>query len=56
MGPGVHYVSWDGRNSRGREIPSGVYSCRLETGEKVRTAKVMYLKEMVLQAVKAWRQ
>jgi flagellar hook assembly protein FlgD len=44
LGAGVYYVSWDGRNSRGRKIPSGVYFCRLETGEKVRTAKVLHLK------------
>jgi hypothetical protein len=29
---GRHRMSWDGRDSRGRDVASGVYICRLDTG------------------------
>jgi serine protease AprX len=28
--PGRHEVTWNGRDDRGRELPSGIYVCRLE--------------------------
>jgi hypothetical protein len=44
MSPGIYYEVWDGRNSLGEPVPSGVYFGRLETGREVRTTKVLLLK------------
>ena len=38
---GEHTVHWDGRDSRGDEVASGVYWCRLRTGVKVETRKIV---------------
>jgi len=35
---------WQGRDSGGRTVPSGVYYVRLETGERSETRKIMLLK------------
>lgn len=40
---GRHTVTWDGRNSAGREQPAAVYFVRLETTENVETRKVVLL-------------
>lgn len=40
----VERVSWDGRDSRGKLLPSGVYFCRLEAGERVSTKKMVILR------------
>ncbi len=32
FGAGRHRLSWDGRDSKGRAVASGVYICRLDTG------------------------
>ncbi len=37
---GKHHARWDGRNDRGREMPSGVYACRLSTGSGIRILKL----------------
>ncbi len=37
---GEHHVRWDGRNDRGREMPSGVYTCRLSTSWGTRNLKL----------------
>ncbi|MDM7915678.1 MAG: FlgD immunoglobulin-like domain containing protein [Candidatus Eisenbacteria bacterium] len=31
MGPGTHYVPWDGRDSEGREVAPGIYLARVTT-------------------------
>jgi hypothetical protein len=43
MQPGRHSVRWDGTDSRGRELPAGVYFIRLETAGGAREQKVVKL-------------
>ena len=43
-GPGRHELSWDGRDDRGRALPSGVYLYRLEAGLREETLKAVLLK------------
>jgi hypothetical protein len=38
---GVHIVSWNGRDDRGRIVPGAVYFCRLEAQERKSTMKVI---------------
>jgi flagellar hook assembly protein FlgD len=42
--PGRHEAAWDGRNSRGESVASGVYLYRIVAGEFVRTRKMTLLK------------
>ncbi|UCF78867.1 MAG: T9SS type A sorting domain-containing protein [Candidatus Eiseniibacteriota bacterium] len=42
--PGTYSEVWDGRTDDGRELPSGVYFCRLEAGDFVAARKVVLLK------------
>jgi hypothetical protein len=37
-------VSWDGRDDRGRRVPSGTYFVRMETGAHTVTRKVILLR------------
>jgi Tol biopolymer transport system component len=39
--PGIRTVSWDGRDDAGRLVPSGVYHCRLVSGEASQTRKLV---------------
>ena len=41
---GIHRISWDGRDDRGHNLPSGVYFCRLETSGKVKTVKMVLIR------------
>ena len=41
---GEHSVSWDARDETGRPCPAGVYHCRLTSGERARTARLVYVK------------
>ncbi|HKW51772.1 MAG TPA: S8 family serine peptidase [Candidatus Eisenbacteria bacterium] len=44
---GGHQIEWDGRDSRGREVPSGVYFCRIQVEGGHRydaTVRMMLLK------------
>ena len=41
---GAHRATWDGRDSRGRVVGSGVYFARLECGGEVRLRKITLAK------------
>jgi flagellar hook assembly protein FlgD len=43
-GPGVYFASWDGRDSFGREVASGVYFYRFEAGNYSKTMKMLRVK------------
>jgi hypothetical protein len=38
-------IFWNGRDQRGRPVPSGVYFCRLEAGGRAETRKVVRLQD-----------
>ncbi|MBN2464151.1 T9SS type A sorting domain-containing protein [candidate division WOR-3 bacterium] len=38
---GFHSVSWDGRDDRGRALPTGVYFCTLESGGRSTSRKLV---------------
>ncbi len=38
---GMHSVLWNGRDMRGLAVPSGVYLCRLSTGEETKVQKLI---------------
>jgi hypothetical protein len=42
--PGLHSAVWDGRNSRGETVSSGVYFYRLATPSRALTRKMLLLK------------
>jgi len=44
MQPGIYSVTWDGRDSRGSSVVSGVYLYRLVAGNTVQTKKMILLK------------
>jgi hypothetical protein len=44
MPAGIHHVRWDGRNSQGRSVASGIYFCRLDVGGESSSAKLVLLK------------
>jgi hypothetical protein len=44
MSAGTHEVTWDGTNSSGSSVASGVYFYRVEAGQNVETRKMMLLK------------
>ena len=41
---GVHRVPWDGTDSRGRAVTSGIYFSKLEVGDLRRSARFMFLR------------
>ena len=41
---GYHQVQWNGRNSGGEEVPSGIYIARLLTEEYSKSIKMILLK------------
>jgi hypothetical protein len=42
--PGVHSQRWDGKATRGREVPAGIYFCRLDAGDKSESRKLVLLR------------
>ncbi len=40
--PGSHSVRWNGKDDRGREVPTGVYLVRLESVEGTRSSKLVW--------------
>ena len=44
LGAGRHWVTWTGRDEKGRLVSSGIYFARLVTSKKSTTIKIMLLK------------
>lgn len=44
LAPGLHHVTWNGRDDSGRELPSGVYFVRFTAGSEIQTSKILLLK------------
>ena len=44
MPAGVHRVPWDGTDSRGRTVTSGIYFSKLEVGTQRRSGRFMFLR------------
>ena len=42
--PGQYSVTWDGTDSSGREVGSGIYFCRLEGGDYTATKRMVLMK------------
>ncbi|MEE4310595.1 MAG: aryl-sulfate sulfotransferase [candidate division KSB1 bacterium] len=42
--PGVHRISWDGLDARGRQMPSGIYFFRLKSNDREQVHKAIILK------------
>ncbi|MBN1164737.1 MAG: T9SS type A sorting domain-containing protein [Candidatus Krumholzibacteriota bacterium] len=42
--PGIYHINWDGRNSEGRLVSSGVYFYQFKTKDFVQTKKMVLLK------------
>jgi flagellar hook assembly protein FlgD len=40
---GVHTVQWDGKNQNGQFVSTGLYFCRMQAGEFVKTVKIISL-------------
>jgi hypothetical protein len=41
---GTHTLTWDGKNSSGQDVASGVYFCRLEAGRHQDTKKMLLIR------------
>jgi hypothetical protein len=41
---GYHTIEWDGRDSRGITVPSGIYFARMNADEFTQTRKIMLMK------------
>ncbi|MBI2505664.1 MAG: T9SS type A sorting domain-containing protein [Candidatus Latescibacteria bacterium] len=44
QGGGYHQVVWDGRDEAGKEVSTGIYLCRLETGGHTLVRKMLLVK------------
>jgi hypothetical protein len=44
LAAGEHRVEWDGRDDAGRQVPSGTYVARLETGPTVEAVKLVLVR------------
>ncbi len=44
LAPGTHRIIWDGRDTKGASLSSGVYFYRLRAGENAANRKMLYLK------------
>ncbi|MBN1894492.1 hypothetical protein JW906_08350, partial [bacterium] len=42
--PGMHAVTWDGRDQNRRQVPSGLYFCRMEAKGYQKTIKMLFMK------------
>lgn len=41
--PGIHVVQWNGKNSEGTPVPSGIYFYRLQVGDYAQTKKMVFI-------------
>ena len=41
---GTHRVMWDGRDRFGKNVSAGIYLCRVQAGNQIRTCKMLRLK------------
>jgi parallel beta-helix repeat protein len=41
---GEHRIIWDGKDKTGRLIGNGVYYCKIKTGEKIETVRIMVIR------------
>ena len=41
---GTHTVKWNGANTNGREVASGIYFYRIEAGQNIATKKMLLVK------------
>jgi len=44
MSSGEHVISWDGLNSSGIQISSGIFFCRLSVDQEITTRKIVLLR------------
>jgi flagellar hook assembly protein FlgD len=44
INPGAHHLEWDGRNSAGEIVSSGIYFIRLETPQFKQIRRTVFLK------------
>ncbi|MDI6807764.1 MAG: phospholipase D-like domain-containing protein [Candidatus Eisenbacteria bacterium] len=42
--PGVHKVNWDGRDGKGRRLPSGIYLYRLTAGKEELSKRMVFIR------------
>ncbi|MBC7187222.1 MAG: hypothetical protein H5U38_09335 [Calditrichaeota bacterium] len=42
--PGEHRFTWDGRDQHGRELPAGIYFCRIAAGSEHRVERILLTK------------
>ncbi|HEX9653099.1 MAG TPA: FlgD immunoglobulin-like domain containing protein, partial [bacterium] len=41
---GEYSITWNGRNAYGEEVPTGIYLCSLEVGDKQLSRKLLLIK------------
>jgi len=42
--PGYYTITWNGKNNLGKEVPNGIYFCRLEIGGGRTVEKLVFIK------------
>jgi len=42
--PGSYSLPWDGKDEKGREVPSGVYTCRMRTNDFLESVKMILIR------------
>ncbi len=44
MEPGYHQTQWNGKDTNGREVPTGIYIAMMVTSEYTKSIKMVLLK------------
>ena len=44
LGPGVHRISWDGRDDHGRRLATGAYVYRLQAADHAQARKLLLIR------------